>query len=285
MKVCRCLLPVFLVLLPVLASAGEVRLKPEKVVDGGTAVLRWTGPVPAVGVVRFRDQIIYLYPDPAGAVALLPVPLGTADGTYPVTGAIVDPQGGSTPFQQHLTVRRQERPLEKLTLPEAMVSPRAPAVLDRISREAGRLKKLFTGTSERRWKEFVRPVDDPVSSVFGKQRLLNGKPRAPHSGTDFRSPIGTPVRAFSTGRVVLTEELFYTGKTVVLDHGEGLFSIYAHLSSSLVMPEELVAVGSVIGKVGSSGRSTGPHLHLSVRLLETRVDPLLLLQIFQAHGS
>lgn len=279
------LLLIFLLLWPVLAAAGEVRLKPRTVVDGGTAVLHWQGPAPAIGVVRFLDRVVYLYQDTEGAIALLPIPLGLAEGTYPLVGAIVDRFGESTPFQKVLTVNRQERPLEKLTLPEPMVSPQAPAVLERISREADQLKQLFAMSSERHWDQFTRPVDDPVSSVFGKRRLLNGKPRSPHTGTDFRSPAGTPVRAFASGRVVLIEDLFYTGKTMVLDHGEGLFSIYAHLSSTLVAAEEVVVVGTIIGKVGSTGRSTGPHLHLSVRLLETRVDPLLVLEAIRAQGS
>ncbi|NIQ11228.1 MAG: M23 family metallopeptidase, partial [Gammaproteobacteria bacterium] len=80
------------------------------------------------------------------------------------------------------------------------------------------------------WTIFEAPVDEPVSSVFGKRRIMNGKPRSPHSGTDYRSPKGTPVRSISNGKIVLVDDLFYTGKTVVLDHGEGLFSLYAHLS-------------------------------------------------------
>lgn len=281
----RLLLAAFLLFWPALAGAAEVRLHPSTVVDGGTAVLHWQGPAPAVALVRFMEQVVYLYPDPAGAVALLPVPLGTPGGTYPVAGVAIDNHGRSTFFRRDLTVAQQERPLEKLTLPETMVSPREPAVIARIEREAERLRTLFSATSERLWDRFMRPVEDPVSSMFGKRRLLNGKPRAPHSGTDFRSPAGTPVKAFSTGRVVLVDDLFYTGNTVILDHGEGLYSVYAHLSATLVAPGDLTPVGTVIGRVGSTGRSTGPHLHLSVRLLATRVDPLLLLAAIPAQGS
>ena len=283
--VARLLLVLFLLFWPALPEAAEVRLYPGAVVDGGIAVLRWQGPAPAVALVRFMEQVVYLYADPEGAVALLPIPLGTPGGTYPVAGVVIDIHGSGTFFQRELTVTRQDRPLEKLSLPENMVSPRDPVVINRIEREAARLETLFSATSERLWDRFMRPVDDPLSSVFGKRRLLNGKPRAPHSGTDFRSPAGTPVKAFSSGRVVLVDDLFYTGNTVILDHGEGLYSVYAHLSSTLVAPGDLTPVGTVIGRVGSTGRSTGPHLHLSVRLLETRVDPLLVLAAIPAQGS
>ena len=109
---------------------------------------------------------------------------------------------------------------------------------------------------------------------------MNGKPRSPHSGTDFRSPAGTPVKALSNGRVALVDDLFYTGKTVVVDHGEGLFSLYGHLSETEVDQGHELLAGDVVGKVGSTGRSTGAHLHLSVKLLGERIDPLALLSLY-----
>ena len=123
------------------------------------------------------------------------------------------------------------------------------------------------------------PVADPVSSIFGKRRFLNGQPRAPHSGTDFRSSRGTPVRTIAAGRTVMVSELFYTGRTVVVDHGAGLLSLYAHLSSSDLLPGQFLAAGETVGLVGSTGRSTGPHLHLTVRLHGERVDPLALIEL------
>ncbi len=263
---------------------GELLLTPQVVKNGGVAVLRWTGEPPDFGVVRLADRIIYLYPDRAGAIALLPVPLDMPPGLYPLPTAVVAADGTTHAFELELQVRHQPRPEESLTLPERMVSPSEPADLERIARDSLLLNDVFARQSERVWDTFARPVAEPVSSVFGKRRLLNGQPRAPHSGTDFRSPAGTSVRALSSAQVVLVEELFYTGRTVVLDHGEGLFSVYAHLSASTVQAGEAVSVGEVIGKVGSTGRSTGPHLHLSVRLLGARVDPMLLLEALQPPG-
>lgn len=272
----------FLVTLLLAANAccGELALLSAQVNNGDVAVLQWRGEPLSFGVVRHGDEVIYLYPDPQGAVALLPVGLDASAGDYSLQAALVDKSGRTTAEQLTLTVVRKERPLEKLTLPPGMVTPSVENQ-QRISRENAALQRVFAGRGERLWTIFERPVAEPVSSVFGKRRLMNGKPRSPHSGTDFRSPAGTLVGAMSNGRVALVADLFYTGKTVVLDHGEGLFSLYAHLSKILVEEGHELLVGDVLGEVGSTGRSTGAHLHLTVKLLGERVDPLSLLVLGQ----
>jgi murein DD-endopeptidase MepM/ murein hydrolase activator NlpD len=266
------------------AWCGELTLFSPEIHNGEAAVLRWQGEALSFGVVRFRDEVFYLYPDTAGAVALLPVSLDTPAGDYPIIAAMVDLQGRTTTAELVLRVSYKERPEEYLTLPERMVTPKGKSVA-RINRESRLLNEKYALRSLRFWTTFERPVDDPVSSVFGRRRVLNGKPKSPHSGTDFRSPSGTPVRSISNGRVVLVADLFYTGQTVVIDHGEGLFSLYAHLSKVMVKEGQELLPGDVLGKVGSTGRSTGAHLHLTVRLLETRVDPLALLAVFEVPGQ
>ena len=265
-------------LFPATALAG-LTLSPANVNNGEVSVLRWQGEPLSFGVARFLDEVIYLYPDSGGAIALLPIGLNVKEGDYPLHAALVDRRGRTTTASLQLHVSYKERPLEELTLPQNMVTPDAES-LARIDRESQQLKKIFASRSQRIWTHFERPVDEEVSSVFGKRRLLNGQPKSPHSGTDFRSPAGTPVRSLSNGRVALVADLFYTGQTVVIDHGEGLFSVYAHLSEVLVDEECELQVGDVLGKVGSTGRSTGAHLHLTVRLLQERIDPLALLAAF-----
>jgi murein DD-endopeptidase MepM/ murein hydrolase activator NlpD len=255
---------------------GGLSLSSTRVYNGEVAVLRWQGEPLSFGVVRFRDKMIYLYPDSGGAVALLPVGLDVSAGDYPLLTAMVDKQGGTTASELTLQVLHKERPEERLTLPERMVTPDAISTA-RIAKESSLLKEKYAMRSPRLWTTFVRPVDEPVSSVFGERRVMNGQTKAPHSGTDFRSPAGTPIRSISKGRVALVADLFYTGKTVVVDHGEGLISLYAHLSKSLVIEGDELLAGEVLGHVGSTGRSTGAHLHLTTRLLEERVDPLALL--------
>lgn len=127
---------------------------------------------------------------------------------------------------------------------------------------------------------FKRPVPDKVNSHFGKKRILNGLPRAPHSGTDFRSPSGRLIRSPARGDVVFSDDLYYTGNTVILDHGAGLYSLYAHLSQTLCSPGQRLEPGQPLGKVGSTGRSTGAHLHWTVRLREARIDPMTILERF-----
>lgn len=274
-----CLVVLVVLSLALPAFAGELSLRSEQVYNGEVAVLQWRGTPLSFAVARFNKEVYYLYPDSDGAIALLPVGLHVAAGHYPVLAAMVDLQGQTSTTELLLTVVDKQRPEERLTLPERMVTP-GRKDLERISRENNRLKEIFAGRSPRLWTNFVMPVGDAVSSVFGKRRVLNGKPKSPHSGTDFRSPMGTPVRPISNGRVALVADLFYTGNTVVVDHGEGLFSLYAHLSEVLVEEGNDLLVSDVLGRVGSTGRSTGAHLHLTVKLFGERIDPLALVAAF-----
>jgi murein DD-endopeptidase MepM/ murein hydrolase activator NlpD len=262
------------------AFSGDLSLRHEKVNNGEAAVLQWRGEPLSFGVVRFNDDIYYLYPDVDGAIALLPVGLGVEAGHYPVIAAMVDMQGETSTKELLLTVVDKKRPEEHLSLPERMVTP-GKKDSERISREHNLLRDVFAKRSPRFWTIFEKPVGDAVNSVFGKRRVLNGKPKSPHSGTDFRSPAGTPVRPISNGRVAMVSDLFYTGNTVIVDHGEGLFSLYAHLSEALVEEGHDLLVTDILGKVGSTGRSTGAHLHLTVKLFGERIDPLALLAAFK----
>lgn len=131
--------------------------------------------------------------------------------------------------------------------------------------------------------EFHVPVDGRVSGSFGRKRFYNNKPRSPHSGIDFAVPKGTAIRAPARGTVIGTFNFFFTGNTVFVDHGNGLISLYAHLSKINVSPGHELEPGNKLGEVGSTGRATGPHLHWSVYLNGTAVDPELFLT--RAEGS
>jgi murein DD-endopeptidase MepM/ murein hydrolase activator NlpD len=170
---------------------------------------------------------------------------------------------------------------DRLSVPQRYVDL-SPADQARAARETARLARVFASvTAERLWQgPFRVPIEDrKPSSSFGRRRILNGQPRSPHTGVDIGAPAGTPVHAMQRGRVVLDEDLFFSGRTVILDHGLGIFSFYGHLSASKVQPGRLVEAGEVIGLVGATGRVTAPHLHWAVRLGDARVDGLDLVRL------
>jgi murein DD-endopeptidase MepM/ murein hydrolase activator NlpD len=129
------------------------------------------------------------------------------------------------------------------------------------------------------WTRFIRPVPQRANSAFGTRSVFNGEPRNAHSGADFLSPAGTPVKSAASGRVMLAKNLYYSGNTVIVDHGLGVFSMFAHLSRIDVKPGTDVTEGQVVGLVGATGRVTGPHLHWTARVSGARVDPLALLAV------
>ncbi len=174
----------------------------------------------------------------------------------------------------------REFPVQRLTLPEEMVRL-SPQVLQRVKEENEMLNKLWNRcTYPLQWKPpFYHPLPGfDVKDNFGDKRIINGEPRSPHTGVDIPAPAGTPVHAFASGTVVLTRDLFFSGLSIVIDHGGCLYTMYFHLSRFAVREGEKVQKGDIIGYVGSTGRATGPHLHFGVRYAGKRVNPLTLLR-------
>ncbi len=170
-------------------------------------------------------------------------------------------------------------PERHLSVPPRFVEP-PESERPRIAREAAQLHAIYdaistTGPPGR----FIAPVSHRRSSPFGSRSVFNGTPRDRHAGLDFASPAGAVIRAPAAGRVALVAPLYYTGNTVVLDHGYGLYSILAHMQRTLVREGQVVEQGARLGTVGATGRATGPHLHWSVRVGSTRVDPAAVLEV------
>ncbi|MEA3506625.1 MAG: peptidoglycan DD-metalloendopeptidase family protein [Elusimicrobiota bacterium] len=184
--------------------------------------------------------------------------------------------------EKEITISQRDYPIQRVTgLPKNFMNPseaelkkvrRSRKLFAKALRKAAATKKPYYKTG------FVRPVKGGrISGKFGGQRILNGVPGAPHNGLDISLPAGTTVYAMSDGIVELTGEFFYGGKIILLNHGQGLVSIYLHLDSIAVKPGRKVKKGQNIGEVGMTGRATGPHLHWGVQWKEKRIDPALLL--------
>jgi len=174
-------------------------------------------------------------------------------------------------------------PEQRLSLPPSMVTP-SKENLARIKREQEQVSAVLAVASPRKfWNfPFLRPVPGEVTSAFGLRRILNGQPRSPHSGIDFDAMMADPVLAANQGRVALTGDFYFNGKSVFLDHGQGVYTMYFHLSRIDVTPGQHVERGHLVGLVGSTGRSTGPHLHFGMKILGQSVDPM---PLFTAGGA
>jgi murein DD-endopeptidase MepM/ murein hydrolase activator NlpD len=253
-------------------------IQPGEVVE---LVVSATRSVVSVEAKAF-DQSILLYPSSGQMVwrGLIGVDLDVEVREHFVSVTVIT--GDDTPMHVRypLTVVPKQFATRQLTVAPHYVNPGAEA-LARIQKEAARTTRIFeTQTSQRFWRgSFLAPVPGKATSSFGRRSVFNGQPRSPHSGADFRAVEGTPVTAPNRGRVVLRSDLYFSGNCVILDHGLGLYSFFAHLSGFAVEEGDLVDSGDVVGYVGATGRVTGPHLHWTVRLNTARVDPLSLMEV------
>ncbi len=188
-------------------------------------------------------------------------------------------EGKESVWNRSVNILPRSYPRQELTLPPKMVTPPADE-LERIKAERVRTQKAKgTWSEDRLWRlPFHRPVKGKTTSVYGLQRILNGKPKNPHRGIDFRAPAGTDIETVADGRVILAESHYYAGNSVYIDHGNGIISLYFHLSKFDVSKGDVVKRGQIIGKAGSTGRSTGPHLHLSISVQGQLVDPAVLFE-------
>jgi murein DD-endopeptidase MepM/ murein hydrolase activator NlpD len=180
-----------------------------------------------------------------------------------------------------VAVRKGQYATEKLQVGKQFVEP-SPEQIKRANEERQKLRDIFDrATPERLWDgKFRIPLDGVTSGAnFGKRRILNGVPGSPHGGMDLPAITGTPVHAAQRGRVMLAEELFFAGNAVVVDHGLGIYTFYGHLSEIDTKPGDVLEAGELLGKVGATGRVTGPHLHWGLTVEKARVNPLLIVEL------
>ncbi|MBW2120898.1 MAG: M23 family metallopeptidase [Deltaproteobacteria bacterium] len=290
-------LQIQLVLLLILWTAGlshgtgslRVECIPNVARQGGVCLTRvWTGrAVESVyGIFEGEEFPMARVVRQGCFEGLLGIDMREAPGPHELEIIALDENRNTLKSFFPLNVEQVTFGVQRLSLPRSKVDL-SPETLKRVRREAERVKSVLKRFRDERlwWGVFVRPVEGQVTSGFGLRRILNGEERSPHTGVDLRAPEGTPVRATNRGLAVLVDELFFSGRMVILDHGWGMFSMYSHLSKALVHEGEMVSKGQVIGLAGSTGRVTGPHLDWRVRLNGARVDPLSLVGLSEYLGE
>lgn len=264
-----------------LASAPPVAALQVRVVPAaprqGDAVLIFVGGSKGAREVEgsLGGQHLAFFAYGAEYAALAGLDLETKPGKLPWRIGFVDSTGTPRKAAGSLTVKAGGFPVERLTLPNAMVDL-DPESERRAANEAARLRVLYdTVTLERLWRgPFTQPVaSHKPGGGFGSRRIINGRPRMPHSGIDYSADRGTPVVASNRGRVALLGEFFFAGRLVALDHGLGLYTLYFHLDGVAVTEGQIVERGQTVGTVGTTGRSTGPHLHFAAQLGRARINP------------
>ncbi|MCK4833344.1 MAG: peptidoglycan DD-metalloendopeptidase family protein [Gammaproteobacteria bacterium] len=232
--------------------------------------------------VFFNDKRIAVFPYNNTWLAMAGIGLSDKPGDYLFSIRRADGLSLNTKVtvkhkkydEQHLTIKNKRK-----------VNPNA-RDNERIAAESKRKRKARKQYSETMPNvDFIWPVSGRISSIFGLRRFFNEQERRPHSGLDIAAAEGTPIKAAANGTVIDTGDFFFSGNMIYLDHGQGIISLYAHLSAISVKPGDIVKQGDIIGKLGQTGRVTGPHLHFAVYANQTLIDPVFMLPEHKAPAT
>ena len=226
-------------------------------------------------MTRFRGNRVLIAGDETEWIALVGIPLEAKAGDKI---PLIIEHADAKPVTIQLAIGRKQYATQRLTVKPGQVelSPEDLARHEIERAHLSEMRKTFTEAAPESLT-LMQPCEGTRSNTFGQRRVFNGQSRNPHNGMDIPAPEGTPIVAAGEAKVIDVGDYFFSGNTVFLDHGEGFLSLYAHLSVVEVATGDRVATGARIGKVGATGRVTGPHLHFSVFLNSVAVDPGLLL--------
>lgn len=265
------ILTLIALLLPAWCYAFTLETRP---VPGGIAVIRLPSDAVPASVRYEKRRVLVTHLDGA-TYAIVGLALSAKPGRHYLQAKTRDKQPLRLAFDisdkvyksQHITIKDKRK-----VNPEPHDMERIVREQKRIAADLGYWSDDATATLD-----LIKPAEGPLSSPFGLRRYFNEQPRKPHSGLDIAAAEGAPIKAPAPGTVLDTGNFFFNGNTVFIDHGQGLITMYCHMSRIDVQPGQRVATGETIGAVGKTGRVTGPHLHWSVSLNNARVDPMLFL--------
>lgn len=258
----------------ILAGSTLVSALPEQaLVPGGIALLQLPNHKSDTKVY-FDDKRIAVFPHEDTWYAMAGIGLSTKPGEYEFAVKQADGLSVSSKVvveykkydEQHLTIKNKRKVNPNKQDTERIVAE---------SKRKKKAKKQFTQETPK--VDFIWPVTGRISSIFGLRRFFNEQERRPHSGLDIAAPEGTPIQAVADGTVIDAGDFFFSGNMIYLDHGQGIISLYAHMSKIAVKPGDVVKQGDIIGNVGQTGRVTGPHLHFAVIANHTMIDPIYML--------
>ncbi len=264
--------------LPV-STGAETAPPPEIVTEPATpgpgdimvvTVVKARGPVTGM----FNGKNIYFNPAGETSKGIVAIDYFTEPAKYDL-----DILANGSVLKKSIEVVKKEYEVQRLTLPKDMVelSPENEA---RVAQEQKRMAAIWPHENGRSWTgDFINPLEGEIITPFGVRRIINNVPKSPHTGIDVAGKKGAKIHAPNGGVVVLVDKQFFSGTSVVLDHGQGIYTMFFHLSRVLVKRGQTVRKGDVIALVGSTGRATGPHLHWGVRIQGARVDPLELVHL------
>jgi len=264
------------------APMWVVRANPSRVVNGAPIFLEVTSPARLKSLTGtwLGHEIVFNQTGGKTWFALAGVSLETKPGSYALTLDGVTEAGSRASFRRDFVVGRAQYPTVQLTVSKQFTEP-SHEQQEKIKEDQGVKHQTFSQSApEREWSgQFSPPVEAPVSDVFGTRRVFNGATKSVHQGLDYRVAPGTQVSAVNGGTAILARLLYFEGNCVVLDHGQGLLTLYLHLSEIQVKEGERVQRGQSIGLSGATGRATGPHLHLAVRWQGVYLNPAVLLRL------
>lgn len=264
-----------------LKAAVAVTWQPAKLVRGSPVLFQVSAPKAHSVTGEWMGHKInfFRYENGTSWYALAGIPVETKAGNYELSISETLPRG-TLQLTKKIKISTAKYPRIAAHVAKKFTEPN-PEQMKQISADKTvKQAVLATESAQKLWRGGFEPaVPSPVSDVFGTERVFNGEVQSRHLGLDFAAPAGTPVHAINSGTVILAQDLYFEGGFIVIDHGQGLLSLYLHLSDFRVKAGDAVAAGEVIGMSGSSGRATGPHLHLAVRWQGVYVNPAVLLKL------